>query len=266
MLGKRYSDFKTLYSEAKNIIPNDYKFPNKSIFSNSAQFTKERRIRGFDELIKHLMKSTEGFILLEKFIEIRQQLKQHRTMQGHHSPTAAATSSSRLSSEQPTNTDDSEIFEQSSSSNQHNRPSLSPASHKSNTDASPEELATRRELLKQAVFLQQKHVDAISHLSHEDNAVEGGNIEGGGINFAVSRDDLLRGRGLQTHLLFALKASMIFYLLISLLGIVEVASLSQALLTLVALTVLAMLIKLQIDRQELAEEEEQQTADKDIKG
>lgn len=44
-LAKRYSDFKALYDNCVELLPGDYKFPNKSLFNNSAVFTKERRIR-----------------------------------------------------------------------------------------------------------------------------------------------------------------------------------------------------------------------------
>ena len=54
LLSKRYSDFSDLYGIFKDTLPPQYKFPNKSIFSNGAQFTKERRIKGFDELLKIL--------------------------------------------------------------------------------------------------------------------------------------------------------------------------------------------------------------------
>jgi len=269
MLGKRYSDFKSLHSEARDLIPSDYKFPNKSIFNNNATFTKERRIRGFDELIKLLMKSTEGFVLLKEFVEIEQRLEQHRTMQDrtmqdHHSPAAVvapvSSSSSRLSAAKEQN-NSSEILESSphhnSGTDNNNQPSLSSTSHKPNdVTAFPEEMITRRELQKQSLFLQQRQAEAISHLG--DSLAE--EEETHGHSSSLSSDDLLRSRGFKTHFLFALKAVMIFYLIISLLGIVEVASLSQALLTLVSLTVLAMLINLQIDRLEISKEEDKQTA------
>jgi len=253
MLGKRYSDFKELYLATKDIIPYDYKFPNKSIFNNNAQFTKERRIRGFDELIKHLLRSTEGFVLLKDFIEIEQRLEQHRVMQEHHYPSSPSTPAvQRRSSEH--RGDDSEIFEQpptpsSSSITGHNNQFYQSSLPTSISGSQTDELATRRELQKQAAFLQQKHVEAVAHLTTEDH--NSGDSE----HIVLTVDEELRARGLRHYLLFALKAAMLFYLAVSLLGIVEVASMAQALLTLVALTVLALLIKLQLDRQEISRSE-----------
>lgn len=56
-VAKRYSEFKSLYESLKDNLPKDYRFPNKSLFSNSAQFTKERRVRGFDLMLKLLIQS-----------------------------------------------------------------------------------------------------------------------------------------------------------------------------------------------------------------
>eukprot|EP01032_Pedospumella_encystans_P012091 gene12091-14010_t len=55
-ISKRYSEFKTLFEILKDLIPPDYKFPNKSLFHNSAQATKDRRVRGFDQLLQILLK------------------------------------------------------------------------------------------------------------------------------------------------------------------------------------------------------------------
>ena len=60
-VAKRYSEFKALYEAIRDtypeLLPKDYRFPNKSLFSNNAQFTKERRVRGFDELLKLILKN-----------------------------------------------------------------------------------------------------------------------------------------------------------------------------------------------------------------
>jgi hypothetical protein len=55
-LSKRYSDFAHIYSLFKDLLPNEYRFPNKSLFNNASQFTKERRLRGFQELLDLLLK------------------------------------------------------------------------------------------------------------------------------------------------------------------------------------------------------------------
>lgn len=73
-LAKRYSDFSNLYNAVKDYIPADYKFPNKSLFHNNAQFTKERRIRGFDELVKYLCKFLPFNPDFQAFIEMRDRL------------------------------------------------------------------------------------------------------------------------------------------------------------------------------------------------
>ena len=55
-LRKRYSDFSALFAALKDRIPDvdNYKFPNKSIFNTNAQFTKDRRLSGFNDLLKLL--------------------------------------------------------------------------------------------------------------------------------------------------------------------------------------------------------------------
>lgn len=54
IIKKRYSDFADLFFALKDLVPEYYRFPNKSVFNNNAQFTKERRVKGFDELLKLL--------------------------------------------------------------------------------------------------------------------------------------------------------------------------------------------------------------------
>lgn len=49
-LTKRYSEFKDLHhllSDQIKLLSMDYKFPNKSLFNNSAEFTKNRRLKGY---------------------------------------------------------------------------------------------------------------------------------------------------------------------------------------------------------------------------
>ncbi len=71
---KRYSDFATLHSILKDVLSSNYKFPNKSWFHNNAQFTKERRIRGFDELLKLLAKHQPFDPNFQAFLEIKQNI------------------------------------------------------------------------------------------------------------------------------------------------------------------------------------------------
>ena len=56
---KRYTQFHELYDRVKHrcdeLSSGRYRFPNKSIFNTGAKFTKERRKRGFDELLKILV-------------------------------------------------------------------------------------------------------------------------------------------------------------------------------------------------------------------
>lgn len=55
-IAKRYSEFAVLYNNTKDLIPRlkRYKFPNKSLFNNNSNFTKERRLAGFNELVNIL--------------------------------------------------------------------------------------------------------------------------------------------------------------------------------------------------------------------
>ncbi|CAM9319480.1 unnamed protein product [Heterosigma akashiwo] len=54
---RRYTEFLSLYEAIKNRTPElrDFKFPNKSTFNTMQSFTKERRVSGFDELVKILL-------------------------------------------------------------------------------------------------------------------------------------------------------------------------------------------------------------------
>jgi hypothetical protein len=71
-ISKRYSEFKTLYEILKDLVPPDYKFPNKSMFHNSAQATKERRVRGFDELLQILLSRKPVPTVMERFLGINE--------------------------------------------------------------------------------------------------------------------------------------------------------------------------------------------------
>lgn len=74
VIAKRYSDFANLYSLVKDIVPYDFKFPNKSMFNNSAQFTKDRRRKGFDELVKLLARYDPIPDELQSFLELRERV------------------------------------------------------------------------------------------------------------------------------------------------------------------------------------------------
>jgi hypothetical protein len=71
-IAKRYSEFKTLYDILKDLVPMEYKFPNKSMFHNSAQATKERRIRGFDELLQILLSRNPVPTVMERFLGVNE--------------------------------------------------------------------------------------------------------------------------------------------------------------------------------------------------
>jgi len=71
-ISKRYSEFKTLFEILKDLIPPDYKFPNKSLFHNSAQATKDRRVRGFDQLLQILLHRKPVPMVMERFLGINE--------------------------------------------------------------------------------------------------------------------------------------------------------------------------------------------------
>lgn len=71
-ISKRYSEFKTLFEILKDLIPSDYKFPNKSLFHNSAQATKDRRVRGFDQLLQILLHRKPVPTVMERFLGINE--------------------------------------------------------------------------------------------------------------------------------------------------------------------------------------------------
>ena len=73
-ISKRYSEFKTIFEIMKDVIPADYKFPNKSLFHNSAQATKDRRVKGFDELLQILLARKPMPPLMERFLGINDRI------------------------------------------------------------------------------------------------------------------------------------------------------------------------------------------------
>ena len=76
---KRYSDFLTLYEKVlrrysiPSLLDGSYKFPNKSMFNTGATYTKERRKKGFDELLKLLVDHTEFCEELLEFLDLNYQ-------------------------------------------------------------------------------------------------------------------------------------------------------------------------------------------------
>eukprot|EP01038_Epipyxis_sp_PR26KG_P009356 gene9356-12606_t len=79
---KRYSEFSQLYLNLKDSYRqlDDYKFPNKSLFNNSANFTKDRRLRGFDELLNILSKLRPLPILYQDFLELPERLQKENQL------------------------------------------------------------------------------------------------------------------------------------------------------------------------------------------
>ena len=72
-LKKRFSAFSDLYSATKDKYEarlGTYLFPNKSMFNTFSQFTKDRRLMGFNELLLILIKIDPLPMLLEDFLEI----------------------------------------------------------------------------------------------------------------------------------------------------------------------------------------------------
>lgn len=73
---KRYTNFLDLYDNLRSKVDllntGGYRFPNKSMFNTSATFTKERRKRGFDELLK-IVVACECWPELLDFLDLRYQ-------------------------------------------------------------------------------------------------------------------------------------------------------------------------------------------------
>lgn len=95
-LRKRYSDFSSLYVSIKDKYGKqfeNYKFPNKSMLNTSSQFTKERRQKGFDELM-HVCVSLKPLpLLVSDFFEFNHHLGEnsikftsHGTTQNTNNP------------------------------------------------------------------------------------------------------------------------------------------------------------------------------------
>lgn len=68
-------------------LPATYKFPNKSIFHNNSQFTKERRLMGFDELVKRLLKVEAHSVEFHSFLEVHDHLSKFHPIPDNFSRT-----------------------------------------------------------------------------------------------------------------------------------------------------------------------------------
>jgi hypothetical protein len=87
VLAKRYSDFADLYASVQELMSGtSYQFPNKSMFNNAAQFTKERRLRGFDELVKILSRMHIYAPDFHKFLEISERMSMLQESTSLHKP------------------------------------------------------------------------------------------------------------------------------------------------------------------------------------
>lgn len=72
-LSKRYSEFKLLFDALQDcikLVAPDYRFPNKSLFSNAKEFTKTRRLKGFHDLLNILSDIRPFPHELEEFIDL----------------------------------------------------------------------------------------------------------------------------------------------------------------------------------------------------
>lgn len=96
-LRKRYSDYSTLFAALKDRIPNveNYKFPNKSIFNTTAQFTKDRRLGGFNDLLKLLVAMRPTPMEFGEFLEFGHHLGENAI---HFTSVVRADNSMRSSS------------------------------------------------------------------------------------------------------------------------------------------------------------------------
>lgn len=241
---KRYSEFKNTYLAVKDFIPADYKFPNKSIFNNSAQFTKERRLRGFEELLHHMQRAENVREELHSFLELDYNIAKNRTKQInlHQSRTASAVSTASVQSE----TDLSVASTVASSS--HNEPLPSHVNalaakkdQLSTSSGLPDEMRVRKSLQAVSQYLISKENESEAHLKHASPASHRSS--------GVSVDDMIR-QNPKVYLFFAAKVSALTYVIVVLLGVVDIsnAASSQIILTLLALFLLVLLLRIRYER------------------
>jgi hypothetical protein len=311
---KRYSEFKNVFLNIKDYLPLDYKFPNKSIFNNSSQFTKERRMRGFEELL-HLMQRVESlrdelhfFLELDHHIGLtRAKHQQQHTQQIHlRSSSAASNNTSSQQSEADLQFASSTPGPSSSSSfsaaaaaaaaayaHAHSHDTASLPSHYTalaskgenalQTDAIataargtgnvPDELRVRKSLQAVSQFLLRQERQAEEHFlapssaatetpstssSTSTPAATMASANVGGVSVArgskrtsvgANVDEGIRQNPKQ-YLFFAAKVSASTYIVVVLLGIVDIsnAGLSQIILTLLALFLLVLLLRIRYER------------------
>jgi hypothetical protein len=216
MLGKRYSDFSTLHAFVKDYLPSDYKFPNKSLFHNNAQFTKERRIRGFDELLKFCSKHLPLNPDFQAFLEIKD----------HISPIERDVITEQMKTQALENTssgDSSHHSSQSSGSNNSGggggvprRAVIKSVSLKSKVDfqnETVEEITVRTRLSQLSNFLLNQTINPNENLSSYEIAIK-------------EKENNFRYKFHQsapTLLFSALKTSLIAYFILILLSIIDVS-------------------------------------------
>jgi hypothetical protein len=218
MLGKRYSDFSTLHAFVKDYLPSDYKFPNKSLFHNNAQFTKERRIRGFDELLKFCSKHLPLNPDFQAFLEIKD----------HISPIERDVITEQMKTQALENTsgDSSHHSSHSSGSNDSSggsggggvprRAVIKSVSLKSKVDfqnETVEEITVRTRLSQLSNFLLNQTINPNENLSSYEIAIK-------------EKEDNFRYKFHQsapTLLFSALKTSLIVYFIFILLSIIDVS-------------------------------------------
>lgn len=71
-LHKRYSDFLDFFQSIRELSGDidKFRFPNKSIFNNRSQFTLERRLEGFNDLLQLAIKIKPTPKILSKFLDL----------------------------------------------------------------------------------------------------------------------------------------------------------------------------------------------------
>jgi hypothetical protein len=241
-LSKRYSDFATLYQILKDYLPNDYKFPNKSLFHNNAQFTKERRMKGFDELLKYLSRHVPLNPDFQAFLEIKTHIsapereeiiEQMKTQSLENTPADSALNTP--------------IPGSNSVSRRALIRSISLKSKMSTQSETPEETTIRRKLSQLSNFLLGQSTDPEENLTLYEIM-----MKEKAVNFRYQFH-----QNIAKHLKTAMKTSSVIYVVIILLGIIDLSYISYS-RTFYLFTSLVMIflffevkkIRFQISRQE----------------
>jgi hypothetical protein len=212
-LSKRYSDFATLYQVLKDYLPNDYKFPNKSLFHNNAQFTKERRMKGFDELLKYLSRHVPLNPDFQAFLEIKTHIsapereeiiEQMKTQSLENTPADSALNTP--------------IPGSSSVSRRALIRSISLKSKMSTQSETPEETTIRRKLSQLSNFLLGQSTDPEENLTLYEIM-----MKEKAVNFRYQFH-----QNIAKHLKTAMKTSSVIYVVIILLGIIDLSYISYS--------------------------------------